>query len=81
MNIVLYQLRESTSCGSKRTIAVCSTKKKAQEKLKELVENPSCSQPLREECELEDEYGHVENKHGWYADYYIEPIILDDWID
>lgn len=80
MNTVLYQLRMSAS-DEKRTIAVCSTKKKAQEKLKYLVENPSCSHPLRENFELEDDYGYVENKYGWYAHYYIEPIILDDWID
>ena len=49
--------------------------------LKELVENPSCSLPLRENFELEDEYAHVENVHGWWADYRIEEILMDEWID
>lgn len=81
MNTVLYQLIEAACDGAKRTLAVCSTMKKAQAKLKELVENPSCSQPLREECVLEDDYGYVENKHGWYAHYHITEIPLDEWID
>ena len=81
MNTILYEIRESTSCGRNRTIAVCSTKKKAQAKLRELIEEPLCSHPLRENFQLEDEYAHVENSHGWWADYYVQSVVLDDWID
>jgi hypothetical protein len=49
--------------------------------LKQLIDEPECEQPLRENFELEDDYGYVENKHGWWADYFIEPILLDNWID
>lgn len=49
--------------------------------LKELVDNPSCSQPLRENFELEGGYAHVENIHGWWADYRIEEVLMDEWID
>lgn len=77
----LYQLRQSTSDGRDKAIAICSTKAKAQAMLKQLIDEPECEQPLRENFELEDDYGHVENKHGWWADYFIEPILLDNWID
>lgn len=81
MNTVLYLIKKIDCAHDKKVVAVCSTKKKAQSMLKELVDDPSCSQPLRENFELEDEYAHIENVHGWWADYRIEEILMDEWID
>lgn len=65
----------------KKVVAVCSTKKKAIAKLKELANDPPCSQPTIQEYDEEVEMTYIENKHGWRADYKIEEIILDEWID
>ena len=81
MNTVLYLIKMIDCAHDRRVIAVCSTNKKAQSMLKELVDNPSCSQPLRENFELEGGYAHVENIHGWWADYRIEEVLMDEWID
>ena len=65
----------------KKVVAVCSTKKKAISKLKEVVSWPPCSQPTVQEYDEELEMAFIENKHGWKANYKIEEIILDEWID
>ena len=65
----------------KKVVAVCSTKNKAIAKLKELANDPPCSQPTVREYDEELEMAFLENKHGWRADYKIEEIILDEWID
>lgn len=81
MRTILYEIEKHDCANDRRVVAVCSTKAKAQAKLKELVDDPPCSQPVREECEYDDDYAHVANKHGWWADYYIREIELDEWID
>lgn len=81
MMTILYEIEKHDCANDRRVVAVCSTKAKAQAKLRELVETPPCSQPIRENCECDEEYAHVENKHGWWADYRITEIILDEWID
>lgn len=78
---ILYEIEKHDCANDRRVVAVCSTKAKAQAKLKELVADPPCSQPLRENFECEDGYAHVENIHGWWADYHVNEIILDEWID
>lgn len=82
MRTILYEIR-AIECGSpRRTIAICSSKAKVLEKLKILVEEPSCSQPIKSECFIEgDNFAHAENVHGWWADYFVEEIVLDEWID
>lgn len=81
MCTILYEIEELNYANDRRVVAVCSTKAKAQAKLKELVDDPPCSQPVREACEFDDDFAHVENKHGWWANYYIREIWLDEWID
>ena len=70
-----------TTLHEKKVIAVCSTKRKAIAKMKELVACPPCSQTTVCEYDEELEMAFIANKHGWRADYKIEEIILDEWID
>lgn len=82
MCTVLYEVKKITERGSK-AVAVCSTKQKAIAKLKEVVADPPCECPVREECGYDEssEMAFIRNKWGWWADYVIEEIYLDEWID
>lgn len=78
---MVYAILEHDCANDKKVVAICSTRAKAEAMLKELVQDPPCYSPIRENCECDDTYAHVENAHGWWADYRIEDIWLDEWID
>lgn len=80
MNKIVCVIIKHDCSNDKGIVAICTTRAKADSMLNELVEHPSCSQPVKEECYVEDGYAHVENIHGWWADYRIEEVWLDDWI-
>lgn len=63
-------------------VAVCTSKEKAIEFVKECVDDPSCSAPIKEQCYFDEEleYGHIENSYGYHCDYYIKEVQADDYI-
>ena len=81
MTRIVYVIIKHDCANDKSIQAICSTRAKAEAMLKELVADPPCSAPIREECECDGTYAHVANKHGWWADYRIEEMWLDEWID
>lgn len=81
MSRIVYVIIKHDCANDKGIVAICTTRAKADAMLKEIVEDPPCSHPIKDECSVEDGYAHVENVHGWWADYRIEDVLLDEWID
>lgn len=63
-------------------VAVCTAKDKAIELIKECVNDPSCSAPIKERCYFDEEleYCHIENIHGYHCDYDIKEVQADEYI-
>ena len=67
--------------GTTKTVAVCSTKKKAIAMLKEVVGDPPFVAVIKAEYNEARETTYIENRYGYKAEYRIEEILLDEWID
>lgn len=47
--------------------------------LKSLESDPPCDHMTV--FEYEDEAVHIENRHGYIANYWLEEVVMDDWAD
>lgn len=67
----------------KQVIAVCTSRKKAVEMIKSLIEEPCCERPIMSECTYDEELelGHIQNEYGYCCDYEIIAGVTDDWLD
>ena len=72
---------DGTTKTSSKVVAVCSTKKKAIAKLKEIAKDPSCEAVTKAEYDEALEATYIENRYGYNAEYRIEEILLDEWIE
>ena len=64
-----------------KVLAVCSTKQKAISKLKEVADDPQCEGVMVHEYDEDMETTYISNRYGYRAEYYIQEIFLDEWID
>ena len=72
---------DGTTHSNSKVVAVCSTKKKAIAKLKEVAIDPPCEAVTKAEYDEALAATYIENRYGYKAEYRIEEILLDEWID
>lgn len=80
MDMNLWIVRD---CNESIPLAICTSKAKAIELLKEIANDPCCERPIADKClyDEEDECTYLENEYGWRNIYDIFEAWTDDWIN
>ena len=74
-----FLIKRTEGSEPAKVLAVCTTKQRAIDMLKSLENDPPCDHMTV--FEYEDETVHIENKHGYIANYWLEEVVMDDWAD
>ena len=74
-----FLIKRTEGAEPAKVLAVCTTRQRAIDMLKSLENDPPCDHMTV--FEYEDETAHIENRHGYVANYWIEEVVMDDWAD